>query len=756
MQSSNGARGVWGQRDGTGPRTRAGAGMFARSIARALVLLVAGVSLCASLSARAADPAPPALQAVVEALGAVSEALFAHVRDTIRPTLNQRALQSPVDVQQSGQGNAAERARLLGALLAAAGHPVRFQRGELDDAAASLLVHSALPPLAQPGRWPAEVPLSDPATSPRLLDGVRWHTWVQVLVDGRWTDLDPAFPGALPGKRNALPQATFYRFSAARLPRLARTVEFDRSEAPGEFEALLWWDGLFEALSGESLALRVYPYITQGGQGEQALDPARRLVDPLAGADEDAAPVRPVTVWRAELLVGDRVLARADLPAVGPGDTGGLRSLRLRSRVVFDEGQEEGEPDAIEDIRLLAEADAAGRLPLFQRHSLLYSGGAAAPGALTSWLASQPADPRSQVHAQLAQIQRDVAAGRGVSGEALETALGSEQALGGFSGHLLNLAYATMADALPADLARRLGVQAWFDEPRLIISSVLTMTDGKQQLMLDLRRDRMTAVALQGQPLRIVEPFQFGRGVMTSALEGRLLSLATGTPALTTAVLMRLAREQGIPVRLISSREAAALDTLQVPEAVLQHMQSALEAGQVLMLPLRPVASSAGPRWGWWQIEPQSRHTVGVFDSGLHQAVVERTLIESEGVLSDEMAAVIGAISGATDAQFVISAMVLKHGELTAEAVAEAKAYLSDLGEALCQALTVEAKVGGYETLASASVEMEGCFRYEVSAEVGAEAGGSLTVIDEGWCEAFQRGFTCSALTILNAYQSAR
>jgi len=120
------------------------------------------------------------------------------------------------------------------------------------------------------------------------------------------------------------------------------------------------------------------------------------------------------------------------------------------------------------------------------------------------------------------------------------------------------------------------------------------------------------------------------------------------------------------------------------------------------------------------------------------------------------MAAVIGAISGATDAQFVISAMVLKHGELTAEAVAEAKAYLSDLGEALRQALTVEAKVGGYETLASASVEMEGCFRYEVSAEVGAEAGGSLTVIDEGWCEAFQRGFTCSALTILNAYQSAR
>lgn len=756
MQCPNGARGVRGRRDGIESRTRAGLGMFATSIVPVLLLLVFGATLGVALPVRAAGPVPPALLAVVGAVGVEPEALFAHVRDTIRPNLNLRALQSPVEVQQSGQGNAAERARLLGALLAAAGHPVRFQRGELDDAAASRLVQSVLPPLAQPGRWPAEVPLSDPAASPRLLDGVRQHTWVQVLVDGRWTDLDPAFPGALPGKRNTVPQATFYRFSNARLPRLALTVEFDRSQAPGEFEDLLWWDGLLEALSGQPLALRIYPHITLGGQGEQGLDPARRLVDPLAGADEAAPAAQTVTVWRAELQVGDRVLARGDLPAIGPDATGWPRSLRLRSRVVFDEAQEDGDGDAIEDTRLLAEADAAGRLPLFQRHSLLYTGGVAAPGALESWLSSQPGDTRGPLRTQLAQVQRDLAEGRGVSGAALDTALGSEHALGSFSGHLLNLAYATMADALSADLARRLGVQAWFDEPRLIVSSVLTRADGKQQVMLDLRRDRMTAVALPGQPQRIVEPFQFGRGVMTSALEGRLLSLATGTPALTTAVLMRLAREQRIPVRLVSSREAAALDRLQVPESVLQRMHSALDAGRVLILPLRPVASSAGLRWGWWQIDPQSRHTVGVLDSGLHQAVVERTLIESEGVLSDEMAAVIGAISGATDTQFVISAMVLKHGELTAEAVAEAKAYLSELGEALCQALTVEAKVGGYETLASAAVEMEGCFRYEVSVEAGAEAGGSFTVIDEGWCEAFQRGFTCSAMTILNAYQSER
>ncbi len=127
-------------------------------------------------------------------------------------------------------------------------------------------------------------------------------------------------------------------------------------------------------------------------------------------------------------------------------------------------------------------------------------------------------------------------------------------------------------------------------------------------------------------------------------------------------------------------------------------------------------------------------------------------LTDPQGYLSDEMAAVIGAISGATDTQFAISAMVLKHGDLTAAALAEAKSYMAELGQALCQQLTVEAKLGGHHTLASAAVEMEGCFRYEAALEVGAEGGASLTLMDRGWCEAFQRGFSCAAMTILNAY----
>lgn len=732
---------LWqGRRDGPG---RA----FVVSVLLAMTLTCACVGLARGADVRG-EPVPASLQATLDAVGSTPEALFVHVRDRTRPRLGHRLLQGPLAVLGSGEGNAAERARLLAALLEAAGHPVRFAAGELDDGRAALLIGQALPATGETKVWPDVVPLSQPQDDPALIAAVRRHTWVQVLRDGRWVDLDPAFADAAPGVRHAELQSSFYRFSPGRLPRLELTLEYDRSATPGEYQELVWWDGPLEAVAGEALALRIHPRITTGAGGDGDLDPARRLVDPLAGADEEPAPVSTLTVWHAELFNGERALATGVLPAASAAEPGQPRSLRLRSRIVFDE------EDAIEDVRVLAEADAAGRLPLFQRHALLYTAGRLPAAQLEAWLAGQPRAQREALRAGVETLRRELAAGvQGAMPAVLESALGLERTTGRHSAHLLNLVHATVADRMSDDLARRLGVVAWFDEPRLLVGSLVVGADGRRQQVLDLRRDRMTAVARPGQPRRVAESFQFGRGVMSSALEGRVLGAATGSPALTTALLMRQARDEGTATRLLSVRERDQLATLALPEPVQARVEAALDSGQLVMLPARPVSHQGEPRWGWWQIDPRSYHTVGVLDSGLHQAVVERTLIETEGVLSDEMAAVIGAISGVTDTQFAISAMVLKHGELTAEALAEAKAYMSNLGEALCQALTVEAKVGHVETLASVAVEMEGCFRYEASAEVGAEAGGSLTIMDEGWCEAFQRGFTCAAMTLLNAYR---
>jgi hypothetical protein len=700
-----------------------------------------------SAHANADTSATSSLQAASQGIGTSPKAVFAFVRDNIAPELNRRPLQSPAQVLVSGRGNSRERSRLLAHLLGAAGHPVRFQSGDLDVAKTADLINAALPPASGERAWLADVPISRPAEDPVMIEAVRRHTWVQVLIDGQWLDLDPSFPGQ-PGDRHAEPTETFYRFSESRLPRLELTVELDRTEAPGKFEELAWWDGPLETLAGQALSVRILPIIASADGDDHDLDPALRLVNPLTGADEENPQPLTVTTWRAELALDEEVLHVGEAPDIGPSETGTILSLRLKSRIVF------AAEDVIEDVRILSRNDDAGRLPLFQRHALYFGTSAVSQEEFDRWVSSHSPAERDSARREIEGVKRDLTAGQNSSSELLSSSLQAEQVLGHYGGHLLNLAYCFVSDLMSADLGRRLGVHSFFDQPRLVVTSFLTGADGTQQVIMDLRRDRQEAVARPGTPRRMTETQQFGRGVMASALEGRLMALASGAPALTTAALMRQAQSEGIPTRLLSKRETGQLNDLDLPDTARALLEAALADGQVVIVPARPILFRNRERWGWWQIDPVSGHTIGVLDSGLHQAMMERTLIETEGVLSDEMATVIGAISGATDTQFIISAMVLEHGELSAEALNEAKAFMSELGENLCQELTVEAKIEAKKTIASASVEMEGCFKYEESVEIGGKAGGSLTLMDTNWCEAFQRGFTCSSMTILNAYLS--
>jgi hypothetical protein len=707
------------------------------------ILLAFSCFIYNPLTARAADT-DPAIATVIASAGKSPEALLKYVNSRTLPALNRRILRSPAQVLKDGRGNSIERSRLLAALLEAAGHHARFRCADLDDEAASSLIKYAIPAPPAKNSWPEDVPLSEPATEPALLDAVRHHTWVQVLTEGKWQDIDPSFIGAKPTTFDSDERETFYRFSQTRLPQVELTIEGERSKKPGEFEELLWWDGALESISNQPLYIRIYPRITFGGKGEmEELDPARRLVDPLAGGqpEEEETIHEPVTTWRAEIFSNNGILKGTDIPAAGPNDDGRLLYLRLRSRIIFDE------EDIIEDLRPISTVDSEGNLPLFQRHALLYSTSLMNPQELKNQLAVYSPESRFKAHAEIERLRKELKQERSNKEIILKTSLSSEELIGIYSGHFINLAYLALIDPLTEELAGRLGIYSYLEEPRLIINSLYTGIKG-QEISLDLRRDKTGAIGFPGQPRRITESFQFSRGVISSVLEGKLTAMATGRSALTTATLMKLASQAGIPSRLYSIHEQEYLDELPLPDNVRTMLNETIESGHVVMLPLRPVNFEGKPRWGWWHINPLSRHTIGVLDSGLHQAVVERTLIETKGALSNEMATVIGAISGAVDTQFTISSMVLKHGEMTAEAIQEAKSYMSGIGEALCREVKVEAKVGGSKTLVSASIEMEGCFRYEESLEISAEAGGSVTLMDKGWCEAFQRGFTCASMTI--------
>ena len=92
--------------------------------------------------------------------------------------------------------------------------------------------------------------------------------------------------------------------------------------------------------------------------------------------------------------------------------------------------------------------------------------------------------------------------------------------------------------------------------------------------------------------------------------------------------------------------------------------------------------------------------------------------------------------------------------ELNKAALAEAKAYLGQLSDYLCFDVKVGFEVSAGVTLAEAEFGIEGCYEEKYSLDVGAQAGAEVTIIDKGWCEAFQKGFKCASTTILNYYLS--
>jgi hypothetical protein len=304
--------------------------------------------------------------------------------------------------------------------------------------------------------------------------------------------------------------------------------------------------------------------------------------------------------------------------------------------------------------------------------------------------------------------------------------------------------FAYTSDGITADAGEALSVCSFYALPRIIISSV--EGDGEHvTTVMDLRQDSIEALPYPGQALGMTGTFQYGRGVFESVLEGKVLELFLGKKALTTSYIMQEAAKKKIPVRFLSENEKADLERLGMPEHVSRRALQAMAAGAVLVIPERSIRFDRQNRWGWWQVNPVTQEVVGVLDTGLHQAMIQRTVLDTEGMLSSKMGYAIGAITGAVDTQWMLATMTLKYGEINKAAIQEIKAYMKQLKGYMCPEFEKSASV----TIASASIEIEDCFKkeYAWSYEGGVK-------VEMGWCQAFAKGFGCASTSILNGYLS--
>ena len=335
--------------------------------------------------------------------------------------------------------------------------------------------------------------------------------------------------------------------------------------------------------------------------------------------------------------------------------------------------------------------------------------------------------------------------------ELYREAVSIERSFGPESGHLMNLAFASISDHLAAEMGRDLAVFSFYDQPRILINTFQGSGE-TLEVFFDLRQDSCAAIAHPGQAMRVRESFLYGRGILESILEGKVVELLTGQRPLSTAGLMVDADADGVPIVMYSQLERLQIETLDMPTRARNRVLAALDRGKIVVMPTSGVEHDSARRWGWWEIEPTTREAVGVLDSGLHQATVQRTLIESEGALDEDTAWVIGAITGATDTQWVLAALILEYGELNKAALQEAKAYLKQIGEYLCSDIKVGKVWEEGVTVAEVKAEIEGCWKESYSLGIGGSIGGEVTILDTGWCEGFQKGFTCASMSILNGY----
>lgn len=729
-------------------------------IAAAVVLMTAGCSKKkepgseAPATAEAAETARPDVPAESEggepAAGSRAslpgdaewQDAFKFVRDAIRTEPSRYPLKTPDGVEWGRSANPLEKALFLARLLQEKGLTVEIAEGELDDAAARALLGAIFPPAKAPSTKNG-TPISDPAEDRNLVAAVKRHFWVRLEEGDGWVDLDPSFPSAEPGK--AFAELAGSRDPADEALGVKVSLSVSRREmSGGRAEGVLSWDGTLAEVVNKPVALTVMTEYRGGEAGakekeEEAGGGVGGLFGGLSGGT--SAKKKPAGAAEAylkiSLMAGEESLAEGE--AAGAEGTEILLDLGVKFESL---GEVVSNPASVFFKAAVGRADA----PLFQRHALLITGDRIPAAAWKDDAQAVSAgDARNDAKTEADEIRaalktKKATASTLASGVELEARLGRDL------GHLMNMIFASTSDDQTEKAGAALSVASWYAVPRVIITS-FGGNDRATETTIDLRQDRVESVALPGQAWGMSQAFQYGRGVMESILEGKLLSLLTGKPALTTAFIMEEAARKNIPIRMFSALEADKMRALGLPAYVLGFIHGTLASREhIVMIPERPISWEGRPRWGWWLVDTRTRETIGVLDTGLHQAMLEHTILQEKGAMSTKMGAVLGAMVGAVDTYWLLMGMILKYGELNKEALLEAKAYMKDIQSVMCpgfeKKISVEASVN--------VIDIEDCFKYDYEI-YKAEAGVSIS---QGWCDQFAKGFACASTSILNYYLS--
>ncbi|HDP37262.1 MAG TPA: hypothetical protein ENN27_05340 [Candidatus Atribacteria bacterium] len=678
------------------------------------------------------------------------EEAFVFVRDQIKFEPFTGIIKSSQGVLWGQAGNAVEQARLLVELLSLEGEKVRYAQGKLDKEKTAWLIQNIFPEEKE-FYYPQNVLLSAPSQDNEILSAIRNHYWVQILQNNQWIDLDPSFSNAKIGEAYADLDQTFYRITKNMLTKFSISLKVEKTNFAedngdnSEVQTILEWQGTLDEVANLPISLTLLANFKSTSQIEEEQDSGRTPFSVFGGATSETEKVEEEGIeltYRAELFLEEVIEEEGQFSQIlAPPEEEKIERKVIAKVWLQFVLQKPDEPDMKIERILFEKHQKDDRPSLFQRHSILVTANEIPIEAWEEDLSHiLDKEKMDKLKSGLKEIKTQIEEEEDVD-TLLENSISLENSSGPETGKLINLIFASTSDRLTNDLGRALAVDSYYSWPRIIMNSFEGSGD-ELQVYIDLCQDSKLAISYPGQAVRMKETFLYGRGVMESILEGKIIELLTKNRPLTTAYLMYKAAEKNISIGMFSYLEQDRLKNFKMPPYVAEKVMKVLDTQHFIIIPEESIEFNGRQRWGWWDLNPHNREVIGVLDTGLHQAMLQRSILEAEGPLSTDAALILGVMVGVVDTQWTIASMILQYGELNKAALQEAKDYMKKIGSYLCPDILDE-KMG----VTIASISIEDCYSEEFGFEAGAK-------VDMGWCAKFTKGFQCASTTLMNYYLS--
>lgn len=480
-----------------------------------------------------------------------------------------------------------------------------------------------------------------PGNRDEAIAAARQHVWLQIYHDGRWESFDPVADLPLPTAAVQILEELPSEWQHV----IGVKVEVERlTDSSVDRESLIEHIWAAAALEGRAIEVVIVP-------SEFSID---RLLDPKAAAGRILEQAKSFKTFQVSLGVTGEELRSGrsfDLegktsaaPSPGPLGIGSVDPFRrLPSAVPKPKSDLAGLWLTITIRSPGAKAQKLER-PLLDR----IGPAARAQNRLTlssAWLDPQPVRLALIQQHQVLLPTGPIGLGR-LAREALTSVVEQPSVLE----HALALKYGeykgTLNDALkglrlpehPADLiAVSDGALAltgammaghgisYLSAPNLYLrSEAIALGKGNEVLHrigIDIAVNRLQVLgdSRAGAETRLMH------GLLVSEMEGRSLQADKPTPtAIWAAHLLRVAGEQQIELRVL--RKAADLDGIEADADAKALMAAQLAAGDVLLVPAKPVAMSQGPRTAWWRLDREG-HALAVGADGRGQAMTEGMMV---------------------------------------------------------------------------------------------------------------------------------